>query len=83
MTTEHTTRELHHRHSDGIDVRMLWHEHESRVVVAVEDMKTGKAFEVEVREGDRALEVFHHPYAYAAWRGVPTAAGDTGVLLAA
>ena len=35
-------------------------------VLAVPDTKTGEAFELAVREGERALEVFHHPYAYAA-----------------
>ena len=37
------------------------------MVVAVDDAKTGEAFTVEVRERDKALEVFRHPYAYAAW----------------
>ena len=27
-------------------------------------------FTIEVREGERALDVFNHPYAYAAWHGV-------------
>lgn len=33
--------------------------------MAVSDSKTRKTFELEVRHGDRALDVFHHPYAYA------------------
>jgi hypothetical protein len=64
----HTTRELDSRSSDGIDVRLLWREHDNRVLVAVADTKTGDGFAVEVREGDCAREVFHHPFAYAAWR---------------
>jgi hypothetical protein len=36
------------------------------VTVAVTDTKTGEAFELPVREGERALEVFYHPYAHAA-----------------
>ena len=43
-------RELHHRVTDGIDVRLLWDE----------------------RDDERALDVFHHPYAYARWRGIDT-----------
>jgi hypothetical protein len=35
-------------------------------LVAVNDTKTGDAFELPVRDGDRALDVFRHPYAYAA-----------------
>ncbi len=59
-------RELDHRHSDGIDVRLLWHPHEDRVRVDVSDSKTGEAFTVPVRPGQRAYDVFHHPFAYAA-----------------
>jgi hypothetical protein len=59
------TRELDSRTSDGIHVRLLWHTDEERVSVAVEDIKTGEAFEVAVTDPERALDVFHHPYAYA------------------
>ena len=62
----HITRELDRRTGDGIDVRLLWCQNDDQVTVAVTDTKTGEAFEVPVREGERALEVFHHPYAYAA-----------------
>jgi hypothetical protein len=62
----HTTRELDRRTGDGIDVRLLWCQNDGRVMVAVTDTKTGQAFEVPVREGERALEVFHHPCAHAA-----------------
>jgi hypothetical protein len=59
-------RELDHRTSDGIDVRLLWRERDDRVLVAVSDAKTGEEFTVEVRDGQRPLEVFRHPFAYAA-----------------
>jgi hypothetical protein len=59
-------RELDHRRSDGIDVRLLWSRRDNRVLVAVSDARTGDAFSVEVPAGARPLEVFHHPYAYAA-----------------
>jgi hypothetical protein len=74
------TRELDSRTSDGIEVRLLWHPHDARVSVAVHDTKTGEAFELPVREGERALEVFHHPYAYGArpqHRLVPNAASHS------
>lgn len=71
-----TTRELHSRVSDGIHVRLLWNEHDGRVTVAVADSKTGDAFAVEVREDDGAMEVFHHPFAYAEWRRVPAATAE-------
>lgn len=58
-------RELHSRTNDGIHVRMLWCEGDGRVFVAVNDNRTGQAFSVEVPDRERALEVFHHPFAYA------------------
>ncbi len=60
------TRELDRRIGDGIEVRLLWRQNDGRLTVAVTDAKNGEAFELPVREGERALEVFHHPYAYAA-----------------
>jgi antirestriction protein ArdC len=72
MTSTTTTpmRELDHRHSDGIDVRLLWNQGDNRVHVAVNDRKTGESFIVEVREGESAAQIFQHPFAYAD-RGVP------------
>ena len=67
-------RELHSRISDGIHVRLLWHQHDDRVTVAVDDTKTGDAFTIDVRADERPLEVFHHPYASAAFRGIATRA---------
>jgi hypothetical protein len=58
-------RELDHRSSDRIDVRLLWRERDDRVIVTVADGKTGKRFTVDVNESDSALDVFHHPFAYA------------------
>jgi hypothetical protein len=68
----YTTRELHSRVTDGIQVRMLWNEHDGRVTVTVVDDKMGDAFVVDVLPGERAMDVFHHPYAYAAWHGIET-----------
>ena len=62
------TRELDHRESDGIEVRLLWRPHDDTAVVAVSDSRTGDSFAIEVRDGERALDVFHHPYAYAGSR---------------
>jgi hypothetical protein len=59
-------RELDSRTSDGIHVQLLWHPLDGHVSVAVDDTKTGEAFALEVRYGQRALDVFHHPFAYAA-----------------
>jgi hypothetical protein len=79
-------RELDSRTNDGIHVRLLWCRRPGRVVVSVTDAKTGDAFTVEVREHDGAADVFHHPYAYAAWRAIETrevSRADQSAILAA
>ena len=65
-----TFRELDRRLHDRIDVRLLWRASDDRVIVAVADEKTGEHFSVEVCDGERALDVFRHPFAYAAWHRV-------------
>ena len=76
MTAEVLTsiRELDTRVTDGIQVRLLWCEHDGTLWVTAVNSKTGDAFHVEVRDGERPLDVFHHPYAYAAHHGVETSA---------
>jgi hypothetical protein len=69
-----TLRELHSRTNHGIQVDLLWCERKRRALVAVTDTKSGAAFSVPVGDDERALDVFHHPYAYAASRGVDTSA---------
>jgi hypothetical protein len=68
-------RELDSRTNNGIEVRLLWRPADDRALVAVTDTKTGEAIELMVRKGDSALDAFHHPYAYAAWRGVGAGSG--------
>jgi hypothetical protein len=72
MDLRGSLRELDHRSNDRLDVWLLWREWDDQVLVAVADDKTGERFRIEVRAGERALDVFHHPYAYAAWRGIDT-----------
>jgi hypothetical protein len=62
-TTASAVRELDRRTADGIDIRLLWHPHTDQVSVAVEDLRGGRSFEVEV-DGGEALDAFRHPYAY-------------------
>jgi hypothetical protein len=69
-----TFHELDHRRNDRIDVWLLWREHDNQVLVSVADEKTGDQFTIEVRDGERPLDVFNHPYAYAAWHGVQVTA---------
>ena len=63
------TRELDFRSGDGLEVALLWQPETNRVTVSVFDAKTGDDFGIEVGP-DEALDAFHHPYAYAASRGV-------------
>ena len=70
MTSVHEIIELDTRTTDGIDVRLLWQSAEERVSVTARDVHSGETVEVEVRDHERALAVFHHPYAYAAFHGV-------------
>jgi hypothetical protein len=55
--------ELDHRSGDGIDVRLLWEPASGRVLVTVDDDRTGDRFQVHV-PGANALDAFHHPFAY-------------------
>jgi len=81
MTAEILTsiRELDSRVSAGIQVRLLWCQHDERMWVAVLDTNTGETFRLEVRNGERPLDVFHHPYAYAALHGIDTHAPSAAV----
>jgi hypothetical protein len=63
-------RELAHRRNDGLDVRLLWDPSSDTVRVSLQDSRTGAGFEVPVHPGQRALDVFHHPFAYAEVRDV-------------
>jgi len=59
-------RELDCRVSGGIQVRLLWCEHDGRLWVSVIDRGTGEAFRLEVGEREQPVDVFNHPFAYAA-----------------
>jgi hypothetical protein len=57
--------ELAHRVTDGVDITLVW-VHGNGVdeaVVSVYDTREGTYFELTV-EPHRALDVFHHPFAY-------------------
>jgi hypothetical protein len=64
------TRELDHRTADGVEVSLLWHASRDFVSVVVSDARIDRSFELVLDERDNALDVFHHPYAYAAHRGL-------------
>jgi hypothetical protein len=63
-------RELAYRASDGIEILLLWHQGTDELIVSVSDERSGAYFELAAGP-DLALDVFNHPYAHAAFRGLP------------
>jgi hypothetical protein len=63
-------RELAHRASDAMEVVLFWHEGTNELTVAVSDVRSGAYFELAAGP-DQAVDAFEHPYAHAAFRGVP------------
>ena len=68
------TRELDDRVNDGLEVTLLGQADTDSVTVKVFDGKTGDDFDLSVDPAD-AMDAFHHPYAYAASRGLHFVAG--------
>jgi hypothetical protein len=64
--TEQLERELDQRNANGIDVRLVWRPADEALVVIVDDERSGESFRLRVEPED-ALDVFEHPFAYAAW----------------
>jgi hypothetical protein len=62
--------ELMSRESSGITVRLLWSRTTNLVTIAVADAGSDECFELVLDEHEPALEVFNHPFAYAAARGL-------------
>jgi len=67
-----TTHELNSRSGGGLHVRLVWRTPDDRLFVTVTDSARDQQFRVEVHDRGRALDVFHHPFAYAAQHGVQT-----------
>ena len=67
MTQAGSTIELAYRENGGIRVALLWSRDDAKLKVTVFDAATDDTFELEAVE-NKALDVFYHPYAYAASR---------------
>jgi hypothetical protein len=63
------TQELLVREAGGIEVSLVWRRDADSLAVVVNDERLGASFEVAAPR-DRALDAFHHPFAYAAAQGV-------------
>ncbi len=62
-------RELASRDGDGLEISLHWSKAADRVKVTVADSRLEESFELDIAGAD-ALAAFHHPFAYAAGRGL-------------
>jgi hypothetical protein len=62
-------RELTHRVNDGVEVILFWQTLSDELKITVSDERSGAYFELGATP-DEALDVFNHPYAHAAFRGL-------------
>jgi hypothetical protein len=62
--------ELAVREQNGISVRLLWTRGTTVLAVEVVDERNGDSFELVLGPDEAPLDVFYHPYAYAAARGL-------------
>jgi hypothetical protein len=65
MGMDFTLTELDHRSADGIEVSLLWSRMTNQLMVSVADSRSGESFELDA-PAEKALDVFRHPFAYAA-----------------
>jgi hypothetical protein len=75
-TSKERLQELAYRENEGIEVSLLWYPADNSVSVFVLDARSGDAFELAVGS-ENPLEIFNHPYAYAASRGIEYLAPQT------
>jgi len=69
-TDEPWRTELASRESNGITVKLFWTRSTNLVTVTVADAANDDYFELVLDEHERAMDVFHHPFAHAAARGL-------------
>jgi hypothetical protein len=75
LSYDDSPEELAFRHAGTTEVALLWSRRAHRASVAVQDEASGEYFELEVGEHDHPLDLFDHPYAYAAARGLVPSEG--------
>jgi hypothetical protein len=69
IAVETTLTELAYRRSAGIEVALFWNVATNELSVTVVDEASGDAFGLPAAP-ERALDVFYHPYAHAAFCGI-------------
>ena len=68
LSFDHNAKLLARRHTGTADVALLWSKRTHCAAVTVDDDATGEHFELLVHDHDNPLELYDHPYAYAATR---------------
>ncbi|MGH2933663.1 MAG: hypothetical protein ACRDL2_03995 [Gaiellaceae bacterium] len=70
LSFDHTPKELALRHSGTVEITLLWSKRRHRAAVTIEDAATGELIELPLAAEDDPLDVYNHPYVYAAARGL-------------
>jgi hypothetical protein len=68
LSFDHTPKMLASRHSGTTEIVLFWSKRKHRAAVAVDDEATGDHFELEINPEDDPLDLYNHPYPYAAAR---------------
>jgi hypothetical protein len=82
ITSPHLFDELDHRSNDGIDVSLLWNRDDGGLVVLLVDTKSDEILELAAAP-EQALDVFNHPYAHAAFRGLDLGTAGERIAISA
>ena len=64
------------RKNAGIRVTLRWAADTNTIAVLARDDSTNEQFELLVEPETNPIDVYEHPYAYAAWRGIDYRAAD-------
>jgi hypothetical protein len=64
------------RQNAGIEVALVWTADTNVAAVLVRDEISDDQFELLVEPEANPIDVYEHPYAYAAWRGVDYRTAD-------
>ncbi len=68
LSFDHSPKMLVSRQSGTTEIALLWSKRKRRAAIAVDDRATGEHFELDINPGDDPLDLYNHPYAYAATR---------------
>jgi hypothetical protein len=70
LAPSYTRTELAVRQQQGTCVTLYWTRETNLLAVVVDDFRSDESFEFVLDPDEPPLDVFYHPYAYAAKRGL-------------